>query len=169
MATRQKNQNCKKALPWFIPSAAVILASTGLAKMWSSFGNSKLLEAVDPIIGFKFGQLMLVVGAAEIVVVLVCLCSKRKTLAVGLTAWLATSFVVYRLGLWWMGWHRPCGCMGSLTSALHVSEQAADNIMKAGLAYLLIGSYGVLLWKWGQRKIKGGDESTVQSSFATTN
>jgi hypothetical protein len=40
--------------------------------------------------------------------------------------------------------------MGSLTSALHLSEKAADNIMKVVLAYLLIGSYGLLLWQWRQ-------------------
>jgi hypothetical protein len=41
--------------------------------------------------------------------------------------------------------------MGSLTSALHLSEKAADNIMKVVLAYLLIGSYGLLLWQWRKR------------------
>ena len=31
---------------------------------------------------------------------------------------------------------------------LHLSDQAADNIMKVILAYLLIGSYGILFWEW---------------------
>jgi hypothetical protein len=51
-----------------------------------------------------------------------------------------------------MDWHRPCGCMGSLTTALHLSDQAADNIMKVVLAYLLIGSYGLLIRQWRQEK-----------------
>jgi hypothetical protein len=42
--------------------------------------------------------------------------------------------------------------LGSLTSALHLSEKAADNIMKVVLAYLLIGSYGLLLWQWRRGK-----------------
>lgn len=78
--------------------------------------------------------------------------SRHQRLATLLVAWLATNFLVYRLGLWWMGWHKPCGCMGSLTSALHLSEQAADNIMKGVLAYLLLGSYGLLVWQWRQRR-----------------
>ncbi|MEI2725877.1 MAG: hypothetical protein V9H26_20885 [Verrucomicrobiota bacterium] len=132
----------------FVLSAGSILAITGIAKIWSGLGNSKFLAVVDPIIGIKFGQLMLLVGLAEIVIALVCFFSKRQTLALGLVAWMSTNFVVYRLGLWWMHWHRPCNCLGNLTDALHISPQTADNIMKALLAYLLIGSYGLLIRQW---------------------
>jgi hypothetical protein len=38
--------------------------------------------------------------------------------------------------------------MGSLAGALHLSDQAADNIMKGVLAYLLIGSYALLFAQW---------------------
>jgi hypothetical protein len=112
------------------------------------FGNSKFLAVVDPIISIKFGHLMLLVGLAEISIAMVCFFSKRQTLALGLVAWMSTNFVVYRLGLWWMDWHRPCNCLGNLTDALHLSPQTADNIMKVLLAYLLIGSYGLLIWRW---------------------
>jgi len=132
----------------FLLSAGSVLATTGIAKIWSGLGNSKFLAVIDPIFGIKFGQLMLVVGAAEIVIALVCFFSKRQTLALASVAWLSTNFVVYRLGLWWMDWHRPCSCLGNLTDALHISPQVADNIMKALLAYLLTGSYGLLAWAW---------------------
>ncbi len=128
--------------------AGAILAITGIAKVWSGLGNSKFLAVVDPIVGITFGHMMLAVGLAEIVIALVCFSSKRQTLALGLVAWMSTNFVVYRLGLWWMDWHRPCNCLGNLTDALHLSPQTADNIMKVVLAYLLIGSYGLLLWRW---------------------
>lgn len=135
-------------LKGFVLSAGVTLAVTGIAKVWSGLGNSKFLAVVDPIIGITFGQLMLLVGVAEIAIALVCFFSKRQPLAFGLVAWLSTNFVIYRLGLWWMGWHRPCNCLGNLTDALHISPQTADNISKVVLAYLLIGSYGFLFWKW---------------------
>ena len=130
---------------WFVLSAGVLLAITGLAKIWSSLDDSKFLSLADPIIGIKFGQLTLAVGLVEIAIALVCFFSKRQTLALGLVAWLSTNFVIYRLGLWWMGWKKPCSCLGNLTDALHISPQTADNIMKVLLAYLLIGSYGLLL------------------------
>jgi hypothetical protein len=139
-------------------SAGAILAITGLAKVWSGLGNSKFLAVIDPIIGIKFATLMLVVGVAEIAVALVCFFSKRQTLALGLVAWMSTNFVVYRLGLWWMDWKKPCSCLGNLTDALRISPQTADNIMKVLLAYLLIGSYGLLLWQWRLRRVLGRTE-----------
>ena len=101
----------------FVLSAGTTLAVTGVAKILSGFGNSKFLAVVDPIFGVTFGQLMLAVGAAEIVVALVCLFGRRQTLALGLVAWLSTNFLVYRLGLWWLDWKRPCNCLGNLTDA----------------------------------------------------
>ncbi|HEX5221421.1 MAG TPA: MauE/DoxX family redox-associated membrane protein [Verrucomicrobiae bacterium] len=133
---------------WFRISAGAILIATGIAKIWSGLGSSKFLILVDPIVGVKFGQLMLMVGLAEIVIALLCFFSKRQTLALGLVAWISTNFVVYRLGLWWMGWKKPCSCLGNLTDALHISPQTADNIMKVVLAYLFIGSYVLLFREW---------------------
>jgi hypothetical protein len=45
--------------------------------------------------------------------------------------------------------------MGSLTDLLHISPRLADNIMKGVLACLLMGSYGILLWQWRQRRGQG--------------
>jgi len=148
MAVHIDGQLTARLAKLFTLSAGAILAITGIAKIWSGLGNSKFLAVIDPIFGIKFGQLMLAVGLAEIVIALVCFFSKRQTLALALVAWMATNFVVYRLGLWWMKWHRPCNCLGNLTDALHLSPQTADNIMKVLLAYLLIGSYGLLFLDW---------------------
>jgi hypothetical protein len=134
----------------FILSAGAIICITGVAKLLSAQGNTKLLGVVDPIVGLKFGRLLMLVGVIEVAVALICFFSKRQTLALGLVAWMSTNFVVYRLGLWWMDWHRPCNCLGNLTDTLHISPQVADDIMKVLLAYLLIGSYGLLFWRWKQ-------------------
>jgi hypothetical protein len=152
---------CPSVFRRLVLTAGAILAITGIAKIWSGLGNSKLLAVVDPIIGIKFGQLMLAVGAAEIAIALVCFFSKRQTLALGLVAWMSTNFVLYRLGLWWMNWKSPCGCLGNLTDALHISPVVADNIMKVLLTYLLIGSYGLLMWQWKQRCTKTATETTA--------
>jgi hypothetical protein len=141
----------------FIISAGAILAITGIAKVWSGLGTAKVLAVADPIIGVQFGHLMLVVGIAEIVVALICLFCKWHTLALGLVAWLATNFVVYRFGLIWVGYHKPCPCLGNLTDALHISPQTADTGMKIILGYLLLGSYASLFWLWRQE----GNDSLV--------
>jgi hypothetical protein len=146
------SDSIKSLSPWFARTAMAILFITGGVKIWSSFGNAKLLAHVDPIIGVKFGHLMLLAGLMEIGVALVCLMVRQSGLANALVAWLATSFLAYRFGLWWVHWDRPCGCLGNLTDAIHLSPQVADNIMKAVLGYLLVGSYGLLIWEWKRNK-----------------
>jgi hypothetical protein len=58
--------------------------------------------------------------------------------------WLATLIFLYRVGLWAIGWHGSCPCLGGLTDALHVSPQAANAAMKFVLLYLLLGGYAAL-------------------------
>ncbi|MBI4324930.1 MAG: hypothetical protein HY674_06665 [Chloroflexi bacterium] len=135
---------------WFTPSAGVVLAVTGLAKLWSAVGNTKVLSMVDPILEIQFRHLMVGVGIVELAIGYVCLFTKKTKLATVLVAWLSTNFLVYRLGLWWMDWHRPCVCLGNLMDALHVSPRVAENVMKVLLAYLVVGSYGLLLYQWGK-------------------
>jgi len=132
---------------WFIRSAVAILAVFGTAKIWSAFGGTKVLAAIDPITQMQFGHLMFVVGVAELGVAGVCLFSKSQKVSLALVAWLSTAFLTYRLGLWWIGWARPCSCMGNLTDSLHLSPETADIIVKATLTYLLTGSYGLLFWR----------------------
>jgi hypothetical protein len=133
-------------------TSGAILAIAGIAKIWTAANGLKFMRAVDPIFGVEFGHLFLSVGLLELVVAGVCLLGKREKLATVLVAWLATNFLVYRLGLWWMDWKRPCGCLGNLTDALRISPQTADNISKVLLAYLLVGSYGLLLRQWRQQR-----------------
>ena len=131
---------------FFILSAGIILAITGIAKVWSGLGTAKLLAVADPVTGIPFGRLMLTVGVAELVIAIVCFCTKRNKLALNLITWLATNFLFYRVGLWWIGWRGACSCLGNLTDALHVSPQSGDNAMKIILGYLLLGSYFALFF-----------------------
>lgn len=96
-------------------------------------GSTTLIAVTDPISGIAFRWLLVGVSLLELIIAGFCFFNKDKWLSTLLVAWLATKFLVYRSGLWWIGWKRPCSCMGSLTSALRISEQTADNIMKVGL------------------------------------
>jgi len=148
---------------WFAASAGAVLTLTGSAKALGSFGEAKLLSVPDPIFGFQFHYLMLVVGVLELAIAAVCFLDRRGAAASAMVACLVTSFLVYRLGLWWIGWHKPCNSLGNLTDALHISPQFADNLMKVVLAYLLLGSYGLLFWEWRKsrgRRTEGGERSS---------
>jgi len=135
-----------RILRWFVWSAGVLFGITGLAKVFSATGSARALDVADPIISISFRHLLLAVGLLELFIAFFCLFTDKRQFSLLAVAWLATNFVVYRVGLWWMGWHRPCGCLGNLTDLLRISPRAADNIMKSVLAYLLVGSYW-LLWR----------------------
>lgn len=134
------------ALKTFVVSAGLLLALTGLAKAWSAIGPARALDVAEPIIAIPFRHLLLAVGLVELFIAFFCLFTDKRPFSLLAVAWLSTNFVVYRFGLWWMGWHRPCGCLGNLTHLLHISPRTADNIMKVVLAYLLLGSYVLLVW-----------------------
>jgi hypothetical protein len=136
----------------FLKLAGGALALTGLAKAFSAIGPARALDVPDPLIGLPFRQLLLLVGLAELFIAFFSLFTDKRRLSLLAVAWISTNFLVYRLGLWFIGWHRPCGCMGSLSDMLHLSPHAADNIMKGVLAYLLIGSYALLFAQWRQRR-----------------
>ena len=102
------------------------------------------------------GALLFATGMAEVLVALACFSRRGDSrIKLGLIAWMATNFLVYRIALWFIGWHHPCACMGSLAGALHLSDRAADNIMKGILAFLLIGSYLLLYLDWRARRAAG--------------
>jgi hypothetical protein len=134
--------------------AGVILAVTGIAKAVSALGGAPALRNADPILGWQFDRLIFAVGVVELLLASLCLCGKAPLLASTLVAWFATILLAYRLGLWWIGRHRPCACFGNLTDALHISPQTADTAMKIILAYLLIGSYAILFREWWKRMAK---------------
>ena len=143
-----------KTVRFFVYSAGVVLLITGLAKWISSAGGARILETPDPLLTVPFRQVFWVVGGLELVVAMICLFTKRVWLQNGLVAWLGTNFVVYRLGLLWIGYHRPCSCMGNLTDALGMSPKTADLILKIVLGYLVVGSYAVLYSLWRSERGK---------------
>jgi hypothetical protein len=51
---------------WFCLSAGLILLLTGLAKVLSTLGISRMLDVVDPVFGLKFRHLFMGVGLLEL-------------------------------------------------------------------------------------------------------
>jgi hypothetical protein len=139
---------------WFLWIAGMVFLLTGAAKILADFGGAKLLSGVDPILGITYKHLLPMVGLMELAVAVVCLVGRiRLAIKTAMVAWLATNFLVYRLGLWCIGWEHPCACMGNLAAALHLSDQQADLIMRGILVFLLAGSYGLLLVEWRSRRL----------------
>lgn len=143
----------QKLLSFFLNSSTALLLLMGIAKVLSSAGGAPSLRAADPILTLPIRHVLWIVGVIELMVAAACLCGKAPKLKVLLLAWLATLFGVYRLGLLWIGYNGPCRCMGNLTEVLHVPSKTADTVTKLILAYLLIGSYSMLLWLWKEKRV----------------
>lgn len=149
----------------FIFSAGVLLLVTGLAKIISGFGDAKVLRVHDPILVLPFRYVFWIVGVAELIVSLACLLGRQVRLQVGLITLMASCFVAYRAGLTWIGFQSPCSCLGTLTGSLHISPHTADNLMKAVLTYLLIGSYTFLFLNWRQSRSVSEEIQTVANGL----
>src|SRR5579871_2344258 len=124
------------------------LIFTGIAKLISSAGDAHILQYGDPVLMVSVRNLFLFAGGLELLVGIYCLFGSRLWLQAGFIAWLATMFVAYRVGLWWLHVPAPCPCLGSITAALHLSTKLADTTMKWVLAYLLVVGYGTLMSRW---------------------
>ena len=128
----------------FLYASALILFATGMAKVFAVFeGHTRQLHQPEPLFGVTFATLFVCAAVLEVCVAVV---SFIRPVSDGLlaVAWLSTVFLTYRVGLWWIGWKKPCSCLGNLTDALHISPQLADNIMKGLLAFMFIGSVSLL-------------------------
>jgi hypothetical protein len=131
----------------YIYSAASLVLMTGLAKIVSASGDAGILGRHDPVFGMPFRVLFWATGLIEIAVAVACLfLLKRVGVSALLLCWLSTGFLLYRVGLYFIGYRKPCPCLGTITDAIHISPSTADLAMKVVFLYLLVGSYTTLIY-----------------------
>jgi DNA-directed RNA polymerase subunit RPC12/RpoP len=136
------SQNPRDNSPnWFTNSAGGILALYGTTCVLGAFGKSRLMDIIpDPLFGISFRQLMLSAGIVGLTMACLCLFTNKRTLTLALIAWLVTNFLVYRIGLWTMGWHHPYAWLSGMMDGFGISPLMADGIVIVIVAYLIIGS-----------------------------
>jgi hypothetical protein len=141
----------------FIFLSGMVLLTTGVAKLASAVGSAPILYSVSPIIPLSFRHLMVTVGMLEVMIGLYCTVCSSRPASVFMIAWISSAFLAYRISLWAINWKVPCPCMGSLTSALHLTPKTADRIMKIILTCLLVGSYSIIACGLFRRSVRIGD------------
>jgi hypothetical protein len=150
-----------KGLPsWFVLSAGGILLLGGMVKVLDFFAKAPAPDMADPIFALPFHDLMLWVGLAELAVACLCLFTSKRTLSLGLLAWLVVTLTAYRIGLWTMGWHHPYAWVAGLVNGLDISPWVADLMIGATSAYLLVGSMAML---WFERRTAQAAQSLKMS------
>jgi hypothetical protein len=100
----------------------------------------------------EYRYVFLIVGTIELTASLICFIAKTPLLQVGILAWLASCFLLYRIFLICVGYVKPCSCLGSMTTTIHISPETANNIMKIIMLYLMIGSYTAVYFLLKQSK-----------------
>jgi|ERR1700722_1074272 len=134
-----------KGYQYYIKSAGCLLLVFGVAKWISAFGHSKILTEPNPLFGLQFRYVLILTAMIELIVAMICFFGAHRFSQLLSLALLSTNILGYRIFLLLIGAEAPCPCLGGLTDAIGVSPHAADVLSKVVLAYLLVGSYFLLL------------------------
>jgi hypothetical protein len=132
----------------FLMSAGWIFLLTAVIKFMSAMQEARVLGRPDPLLEFlTTRQLLALTALLEAGVAVVILWAGRAVAGsekLLLVLWLAMMFLLYRLGLWWIGHQGGCNCMGNAAQWLGASPATLDIAAKVLLAYLLLGSFALL-------------------------
>jgi|SRR6185437_5996548 len=129
----------------FVFSAAVILFIAAAAKFATAFGDVSMLDKLDPLLFLSNRNVLKLVGGTELALSAFLLLSKNSHLKLILIAWLATTFLAYRIGLQWSAAPYFCNCLGNWNEKLFVSSRLLNWLSLTFLGWLLGGSYLLLL------------------------
>jgi predicted RNA-binding Zn-ribbon protein involved in translation (DUF1610 family) len=132
----------------FIYSAGGTLLAAALIRFLIVFGNDPMLALPEPMLGIPLRLTLLIAGAFELLVALICLFGRQASYQINWLTWLVTNYFVYRIGLLIMGMHHQGTCIGGLTDPLHLANGVTGFILGLLPFYLLLGSCVGLGWIW---------------------
>jgi hypothetical protein len=142
------NVRCERLTSCFVGSVVVVLAVTAILKIVSATGEAPILAQSDPLLAyFSNRQMMLLAAFLEALVLGLILWEHDRLRQVALVAWIGTGFLMYRAGLWWVGYEGACSCLGNVTRTVGLSPAMEDLGVKILLGYLLLGSYSLIAWE----------------------
>ena len=125
--------------------AGFALVLAGMAKLATSTGSAKILQETDPIFGTPNRLVLVLIGMLEISIGGYCIIGKDRLLQSRLLLWIGCMFTIYRVGLWWINYHKPCTCLGAITESIGLTETQADSIMKFVLGFVVSAGVAGLL------------------------
>jgi hypothetical protein len=135
----------RKLETYFIYSVAVILFIAALTILFVAFGSNGILDQPDPLFFLNNRIIFFLLAAFEIGLSVFLLAGKTNWMKLALAAWLATSFLAYRLGIWWTNQPNIYSCLGNLTDALPIPPRTLDLIITVVLGYLFFGASAFLV------------------------
>jgi hypothetical protein len=120
---------------YLLRSAGGLLAITGVLKGIMLFGGDEVLTINDPIFGLPVRVVIFLAAVAEVAIGVLVVRRPTGPTPLLLMAILTALIAAYRFGLYYLDYHKPCTCLGQLTSMLGLSESTADKISLSILAF----------------------------------
>jgi hypothetical protein len=144
-AARSKTQEAMKNT--FFHFTQLILLLTAAGKFVGAWRWDASLALADPLLPFLAPkQVIMCAAIAEIAVVIYLSFNNHpETNKALILLWLCFLFLIYRIGLLCIGFRGHCKCLGYWGPWLPVSASTVDLVAQAMLAYMFLGSAGILL------------------------
>lgn len=144
----------------YLISVAVLLFLTGAAKLVSANQSVSVLAMSDPLIGFlSIRQTSIIAGVLEAIIAIYLLTSSNRFRKLEAIIWLSVLFITYHVGLYLIGFHGMCPCLGNANAWLRLSDKSINMAVKCLLAYFLVGSLSMLYFRWRLVKHKSRSNS----------
>ena len=124
---------------FYLKSVLTILLLTGTMKIASSVGKAKILLYYDPIFGIQNKHLMIAVAVCELSLACYLLLGRQVLAKHAMISVLAINFLLYHIGLIWMGAKTPCPCLGNPISWWPWVARNEHILTWAIVLYLLFG------------------------------
>ncbi len=141
----------------FLLCAGGILLVAALTRFFIAAGNMQVLALPDPVLGIPLRYAVLLVGAFELVVALICLFGRSVGLQLGWLAWLGTNYVLFWIGLLAMHIHPQATGIGIFTDPLRIHRGMIGYVFASIPFLLALGSYAAAATFWfsaGGRKAR---------------
>ena len=122
----------------FILIAGGLLVAAALVRFLILFRPAQSLALPDPLLGIPLRPAVFLAGLLELAAGLICLFGKNSRLQAMVLAWLATNWVVYRIGLMWLGIHPQGTFLGMLTDPLKLAGTPAGFAV-SWLPFVFVG------------------------------
>lgn len=132
-------QTAGRAVRLLLKSAALILVATSFAKIVSVFGDSKYLDAGNPLFPeVSNRRAMVFVAFVELFVAWILFFSQRVQSRLCALSWLVCSFAGYRVGLFILDYSGPCTCLGNAFAVFGFRPEGEQMLTRLLLAYLIV-------------------------------
>lgn len=132
----------------FCNSVAIILVITALAKFYSLVAYHSYLLGLDPLLEIRSDVALGITGLVEICVAAFLVSSRPLLSKLQSILWLSLLFVLYRFGLFSIGYNHPCPCLGGPNSWVLLKFISWDLLMKVVVAYMLVLSIAFMIFAY---------------------